>query len=217
MIMPMPDPSCIPVSVIVPVKNEATRIAMCLKALSAFEEVVVVDSDSVDDTASIARDLGVRVERFVWDGRYPKKYQWCLDHLRLKYDRVLFVDADEIMTRELAAEIAALDWSAPGYFISSAYVIDRRVMRFGMRNKKLVLFDRTCLAFPEVDDLACPDMGEIEGHYQPRIKDGFQLDKIGQLKSCMHHMACDCWDQWNTKHERYARWEVYMDVHDLWP
>ena len=44
----------IPVSVIVATKDEAANIARCLAALRDFAEVIVVDSNSADETAAIA-------------------------------------------------------------------------------------------------------------------------------------------------------------------
>lgn len=207
----------IPVSVVVLTKNEAPRIAKCLQALAGFDEVVVVDSHSDDDTVNIALSYGARVEEFSWNGRYPKKRQWCLDHLSLKHDHVFFVDADEIVTPEVAEEIAALDWKCAGYFVRAHYVIDGKILRFGLCNAKLCLLDRNKFMHPSLDDLGCPDMGEIEGHYQPQLKADFALECIGVLRSKMLHESCSDWAEWEARHQRYARWEAYMDTHQLWP
>lgn len=95
----------IPVSVVVMTKNEERNIAKCLKALVEFDEVFVVDSNSTDATCSIATAMGARVSNFQWDGKYPKKKQWCLEQLPFTHPVVLYVDADEEMTPGLAAEI----------------------------------------------------------------------------------------------------------------
>ncbi|MDO9397782.1 MAG: glycosyltransferase family 2 protein [Herbiconiux sp.] len=58
------------VSVVIPVKDDADRLAVCLAALARQTEqpfeVVVVDNDSADDSASVARARGARV---VFEGR----------------------------------------------------------------------------------------------------------------------------------------------------
>ena len=213
----MVTPRHIPISVVIPVKNEEARIARCLQALTHFDEIVVVDSHSTDQTVNIALSYGARVESFAWDGRYPKKYQWCLDHLALKHDRIFFVDADEIVTPELVQEIEDLDWACAGYFVRANYVVNERILRYGLQNNKLCLLDRNKMAFPVVRDLDCPDMGEIEGHYQPALKTAYITDDIGQLDHHMLHYACVNWAEWEAKHQRYARWEAFMDARGAWP
>ncbi len=68
----------IPVTVLVQTKNEAVGIRKCIESLKAFDEVIVVDSNSTDGTQDIVRALGVRLETFTWDGKYPKKKEWQL-------------------------------------------------------------------------------------------------------------------------------------------
>ncbi|MGB0259654.1 MAG: glycosyltransferase, partial [Coraliomargarita sp.] len=48
----------LPVTVVIPVKNEAINLPRCLERLSEFEQVVVVDSGSSDVTCEIAREAG---------------------------------------------------------------------------------------------------------------------------------------------------------------
>lgn len=211
----------IPISVLVVTKNEEARIAQCLEALSEFDEVVVVDSLSDDATCDVAREMGARVENFAWDGAYPKKRQWCLEHLELAHDWVFFVDADEVVTEAAVENIAALFESGEpqeaGYFIRANYIWQRKMLRHGLKNSKLVLFDRRRVEFPVVDDLSLPGMGEIEGHYQPVLKVKNAADFIGVLDAQMLHDACGDISAWEARHERYAMWEAGMNVRGAWP
>lgn len=206
----------VPVSVLISTKNEASCLARCLSALSAFSEVVVIDSGSTDDTCKIARDRGARVVPFTWDGRYPKKRQWCLDHLTLAHEWIFFVDADEVVTPALADEIATTlqNPQHDGYFISGLYVIQGRVLKHGLRNRKIVLFKRHAFQFPVVNDLDIPGMGEMEGHYQPVPVAGAT---IGALRSPMLHYAYNSGEAWQSRHERYATWEAGMNAKGAWP
>lgn len=212
----------IPVSVVVTVRNEESRIRACLEALRAFGETVVVDSESADATAAIAARCGARVVPFQWNGRYPKKRQWCLDNLTLKHDWVFFVDADEIVTPELETELAALFANGlppcAGYFVKGRYVLEGKPLRFGLCNNKLALLDRRKTAFPVIDDLDIPGMGEMEGHYQPVLKAGHESDKIGQLRAALlHHAYGGRPEDWVRRHERYAAWERGMNAKNAWP
>ena len=210
----------IPVSVIVTVKNEEKKIQVCLAALTDFDEIIVVDSNSQDKTAAISIENGATLVNFEWNGLYPKKRQWCLDHLNLKHDWIFFVDADEIVTPELAIEIKSLFESVPpacGYFVKARYLMQGKLLKFGLQNNKLVLFDRREIEFPVVDDLDIPGMGEMEGHYQPVLKIASKSKKIGSLH---HYLVHDCMDDrhaWTFRHKKYARWETGMNKKNGWP
>lgn len=207
----------IPVSVIIVTRNEEARLAACLAALEDFDEVIVVDSNSTDRTAAIAAQYGAQVVPFLWDGRYPKKRQYCLDNLATRHDWIFFVDADEIVTRELAHEIAALRFDCAGYFIKGRYLWNGRILRHGVMNNKLVLFDRRKLVFPVVDDLDLPGMEEMEGHYQPVLRPACRHEKLGRLKQAMIHHAAQDRGAWDARHRRYAEWERGMNDRKAWP
>src|SRR5208337_5118937 len=95
----------LPVSVIVPVRNEGRNLPRCLDSLARFGEVYVIDSESTDDTVAIARSHGAKVVQFHYAGGWPKKRQWAMDTLPLEYDWILLLDADEVLTPELVEEI----------------------------------------------------------------------------------------------------------------
>ena len=68
-----PDRAKTPVSVIVPVKNEAENLRRCLPALAWADEVFVVDSQSSDQTAEVAAALGATVVQFHFNGTLPQE------------------------------------------------------------------------------------------------------------------------------------------------
>ncbi|MFP4314362.1 MAG: glycosyltransferase family 2 protein [Alphaproteobacteria bacterium] len=207
------------ISVVVITKNEEERLATCLKSIRPhFSDIWVIDSASEDKTADIARGFGARVVNFKWNGRYPKKYGWCLERLEGVADWVLFIDADERMTEGLAQEIKNIDLQGyAGFFIKGRYECQGKILRHGMTNNKLCLLNRHKMKFPHLDDLDIEGMGEVEGHYQPVLRAGFKDQKIGQLKSYLVHATDLLSPSWRDKHERYARWEAKMDARKLWP
>ncbi len=206
----------IPVSVLISTKNEASCLARCLASLSGFDEVVVIDSGSTDDTALIAQSFGARVVSFSWNGQYPKKRQWCLDQLSLMHDWIFFVDADEVIPADLTADISETLKAAAhdGYFVDGLYVMNDQVLRHGLRNSKLVLFKRGAFAFPVVDDLNIAGMGEMEGHYQPVPVANASM---GRLNNPMLHYAYESGEDWQSRHARYATWEAGMNKAGAWP
>ena len=123
-----------PISVIVPVKNEAENLARCLPALAWADEVFVVDSQSADETARVAAEHGASVVQFHFNGSYPKKKNWALENLPFRNEWVLIVDADEVVVPELAEEIArrtAAD-EADGFYLNMKYFfLGRRIRHCG--------------------------------------------------------------------------------------
>lgn len=198
----------IPVSVVIATKNEAANMARCLLALEAFDEIVVVDSNSVDGTKEAAKSFDVRIENFSWNGSYPKKRQWILDNIPLKHDFVFFVDADEEVTPALCDEMRGLNFRCAGYFVKGTYVMDGKPLKFGLKNNKLALINKHYIEFPVVDDLDVSGMGEIEGHYQPVLKRAAKGMALGQVKTPLKHHAMEDTKRWEQRHRDYATWQA---------
>src|SRR5580658_516946 len=97
----------LPVSVIIPVRDEAKNLPRCLQALRDVGEVYVIDSQSTDESVEIARSHGAQVVQFHYQGGWPKKRQWAMNTLPVAYDWILLLDHDEVLTPELAEEIRA--------------------------------------------------------------------------------------------------------------
>lgn len=209
----------IPVTAIVVTKNESENLAQCLLPLvTRFTRVIVLDSGSTDDTVEIATNLGAEVMKYMWGGTYPKKRQWALDNIYGLSDWVLFIDADEVLSHELVLEMRLLfarGVTADGFFIYGRPVWMRKQLHFGQWNNKLCLFRRSCFAFPPVNDLDIPGMGEIEGHYQPvRINPNA---RIGQMHAPIIHENHKGRGAWNAKHKQYALWESEMIKRGAFP
>ena len=94
--------SKIPVSVAIITKNEARNIRDALESVKDFDDIVVVDEFSSDNTIDICREYTERVYEHEWQG-YAGQKQIAIDHA--KNDWVLILDSDERVTRELKQEI----------------------------------------------------------------------------------------------------------------
>src|SRR2546423_124448 len=114
----------VPLSVVIPVKNEAANIRACLESVRWASEVFVVDSGSQDETAGIAREYTDLVVQFGYRKKWPKKKNWALENLPFAHYWVLFVDADERVTDALRKAIAAAI-EEPGEY--DGFYINRRV------------------------------------------------------------------------------------------
>lgn len=192
-------------------KNEELGIRECLAGLGDFDEVMVIDSNSTDGTVDIAREMGATVVNFTWDGKYPKKKQWQLEHVETRHPWILFMDADETPSVELVRELRGLHLERPNdtaaYDIRLDYVFAGRVLRHGHRVVKRALVHRDRVRFPVVDDLEAPGMGELEGHYQPEAN-----GTIEPLRGRITHDDQDPVRTWFDRHNRYSDWEAYLRV-----
>ena len=207
--------SRVPVSVIVPVKNEAANIAACLDHLSWAEEVFVVDSNSTDATCEIAADRGAHVVQFNWDGRYPKKKNWALKNLPFRNEWVLIVDADEHITTELAVEIGSAVGS-PGDKV--AFYINRKFMFLGSWIRycgyypswNLRLIKRGHGEYEQISQSSDTKSGDNEVH-EHVVCEG----PSGSLKNDMLHYAFPTIDVFMEKHNRYSNWEALVQFERL--
>ena len=92
-------------SVVIIAFNEAANIGRCIASVAGVaDEVLVVDSGSVDDTVSIATGMGARVITQPFSGHIGQK-NFAADNAR--HDWVLSLDADEALSDKLKEEIVA--------------------------------------------------------------------------------------------------------------
>ena len=111
-----PPANPVPITAIVLTRDEAARIAPCLAALAWADDLLVIDSFSEDATARGAASLGARVLQRAWTN-FADQRNFALDRAATEW--VFFVDADETVPPELAAEIRRRAGREPsvGYWI----------------------------------------------------------------------------------------------------
>lgn len=117
------------ISAVIITKNESPRIKRCLKSVSWADEIIVIDNGSTDDTVKQAADSGARIVRFPGNdfsgirnmGKYEAKNAW-----------VLYVDADEEVTRQLQKEITGII-NSENERIPDAFYIRRRNYYLGQK------------------------------------------------------------------------------------
>jgi len=112
-------------SVIIITKNEQSHIENCIKSVVGLaDEIIVVDSQSTDRTAEIARSMGAKVSITTdWQGFGIQKNR----ALALSTSEwVLSLDADERVTPELALEIKSVLEGKTGDPRETCYLINRQ-------------------------------------------------------------------------------------------
>ena len=101
--------------------NEERKIERCLRSLDWVDEIVVIDSLSTDRTIELCRRYTHKVFQHPWPRDYSA--QKSRAHEYAANDWILFIDADEVVTRALRDEILSL-FSAGT--VADAYGIPRR-------------------------------------------------------------------------------------------
>jgi glycosyltransferase involved in cell wall biosynthesis len=199
-------PGLLPVSVIVPVRNEARNLPRCLQSLRHVGEVYVVDSHSTDSTAEVARSFGAKVVQFHYQGGWPKKRQWAMDTLPLAYDWVFLVDADEVLTTRLSGEIerAIQDARFDGYYIGlQMYFLGRRLRHCGASFYKLSLFRRGKGRYECRLKEQDASMADMEVHEHTVV-----IGQTAQLRNLIVHHNVESLSRYIQKHDEYSNWEA---------
>ena len=95
-----------PLTAIVLAKNEEQNIARCLKALSFCNEVIVINDDSTDGTVQKAKEQGAIVVTRAMNGNFAAQRNAAMEQAKNPW--ILYIDADEVVSSELAKEITTL-------------------------------------------------------------------------------------------------------------
>ena len=207
------DAGKVPLSVLVPTKNEAQNLARCLASVRWADEVWVVDSQSADGTVAIAEAHGARVVQFHFNGTWPKKKNWALETLPFAHAWVFILDADEVLPAEAEAEMRAITAdSAPalaGYWINRRFNFLGQWLRHAYYpNWNLRLF-RPALGRFEKITVEPTGSGDNEVHEHVVVR-----GRTGRLRCEMDHYAFPTIEVFIEKHNRYSNWEarVALDV-----
>ncbi|HPM60602.1 MAG TPA: glycosyltransferase family 2 protein [bacterium] len=138
-------------SVIVITLNEARHIEACLESVAWADEIIIVDAESTDETAAIARRFTdkVYIEKF---RGYSGQKNFALAQAGSEW--VLWLDADERVTPELAEEIRTTIAGTPaaaGYEMPrKAFFLGRWIRHCGWYpGHVLRLFRRDCGRFDD--------------------------------------------------------------------
>ena len=92
--------------------NEEIHLPSCLDALDWCDDVIVVDSFSMDRTEFICRGRGVRFFQNRFEG-FGSQRNWALDNTQPRHPWILILDADERVTPELGQELKAIAEANP--------------------------------------------------------------------------------------------------------
>jgi glycosyltransferase involved in cell wall biosynthesis len=100
------------VSILILTMNEEVNIGACLEGVKWADEIFVLDSGSTDGTLAICREYTANLYSRKFDN-WSSQLNWALSALPFRNEWLFNVDADEIVSDALAAEIIVAAESSP--------------------------------------------------------------------------------------------------------
>ena len=188
----MPEP--LPISAVVLAHNEADNLPRCLRALRDCAEVVVVDDGSLDDSRRIAAECGARVAEHPF-ASFADQRNWAMDSAGLRHDWVLHLDADEVATPAMLAEIRrrlpTLAAGAVG-FVARKVMLGEKWLRFSADYPVFV---------PRLLHRRSPRYA-MRGHGEVLAAD--PAESVFLEEPLLHYNFSKGWADWRVRHRRYA-------------
>lgn len=183
------------ISIIILTLNEQQDLPGCLDSLEWADDIHVVDSGSTDKTLDIANDINAKTYYNKFTG-FGDQRNWSLKNCNLKYDWILFLDADERSTpafkNSLIANINSASSRTIGFYLCSKTILSGTWLRYSDN-------------FPKWQfRLLQRDKGSFinAGHGQ---KESGDVNFIKYINEPYIHLAFSKgWKYWHEKHKQYA-------------
>jgi glycosyltransferase involved in cell wall biosynthesis len=200
----------VPVSVLVPIRNEAANLPRCLESVRWADEIIVIDSQSTDGSSAIAQEHGAQVVQFHFNGTWPKKKNWALENLPFRNEWVFILDADEELPPAAQDEFARVIANAgeiAGYWINRRFMFMGKWLRHSYYpNWNLRLFRHSLGRYEKLTD-ANTHSGDNEVHEHVIVQ-----GPTGRLRVEMDHYAFPSVEVFVEKHNRYSNWEARVSA-----
>jgi len=179
-------------------KNEEIHIERCINNIKKLvSDVLIIDSFSNDNTIEIAKKLNIKFiqNNFI---NHAKQFNFGLCQLSQDTDWVLKIDADEILTSSLIAEIKnklpQLDKNINGIYIKRHLVFQDTLIKYGrlspVRLLRLFRFQKG-----KCDNRWVDEKIKVEG-------------KTVQFKEYIIDQNLKSLSEWIRKHDRYSSAEA---------
>jgi glycosyltransferase involved in cell wall biosynthesis len=184
------------ISILVLTLNEEANLPACLASVQWSDDIVVLDSHSIDRTCSIAAAFGASVIERTFDN-WASHQNWAMVNIPFKHEWVFYLDADERMTDTLKEELLSLVSDKQRREV--AYYCGRKnyfmgkwirhamppgmIMRFF--KPKCVRFQRLVNPVPVIDG----EFGYLKNHF-------------------VHYNFSKGFTEWFDKHNKYSLFEA---------
>lgn len=190
------------VSILILTKNEQQDLPGCLESVSWSNDIVVYDSCSEDQTQAIATSAGARVVERSFDN-WAAHQNWGLRNIRFRNPWVFYIDADERLSEEAAAEIQAIAVS------SEPALVAYRILRHDFFQGRHLRYVQTS---PWYIRFFRPDFVHYERLVNPvTLVDG----PVGNLHCpLLHYPFSKGISHWFARHNSYSSFEAEQIMHN---
>jgi len=190
------------ISVLILTRNEQQDLPGCLTSVSWCDDIHVFDSQSTDDTVSIARAAGAHVYSRTFDD-YASHRNAALRTVPFKYSWLFILDADERPTLELSREMQQIAVAAPD-----------QVAGFRLRRRDF-LFD-TWLRHAQISPYYIRLVRPERAHYTRAINEVLEVDGlVAKLSYPLDHYPFSKGiARWVEKHNLYSTMEAELIVRE---
>jgi len=190
----MPIYKMIKLTAIIPTKNEQHNIVEAIRSVNFTDEIIVVDSFSIDETIKLAKPLADKILQREYQNSASQK-NWAIPQAKNKW--ILLLDADERVTTELKEEVIKTinsNTKYSGFWIKRQnYFMNKKIRFSGWQGDKVIrLFKRDECKYEEK-------------YVHAEI---VSLGKIGILKNKLTHNTFVSKKAYLNKIERYAKWQA---------
>ena len=184
-------------SIIILTYNEENSLEDCLNHIKFCDDIVVIDSNSNDNTVEIAKKNGARVYINKFKD-FGEQRNFAIEKVNYKYDWVFHLDADELFTENLKKEC---ELSLKNYEFG-AFMVPSKMMLYGKWLKYSGSYPVYQMRFHKIGDARFIKYGH--GQRESDLKNG-----LGYLNSAYLHNSFEKGiSSWLLKHIKYAENEA---------
>jgi glycosyltransferase involved in cell wall biosynthesis len=192
-------------SIIILTYNEEQHIERCIASVKSIATTIyVIDSFSTDKTVELAKANGEIVLQNKWPNNHSKQLNWALENCDIQTKWVMRLDADEVVTPELADEIKGelsnANGEVKGFILNRGHIIlGRKMMHGGTYPTRLMRIWEHGAAYCE--DKLMDEHIVFNGDYEAKLLKGSFWD---------HNINNFTW--WIEKHNSYSVKEAVMQL-----
>lgn len=177
-------------AVLILTRNEEAHIEACIKSASFADEIVVIDSGSIDKTQAIAESMGAKfITHPMGEDGFAGQRNFALTQTTA--DWVFYLDADERIQEEAAREIRRIvsDDNPAVYQVERKNIVFGKMMHHGGHRPDFVyrLYPRAAI------------------HWQGKVHEGIETDLPRKtLHNVLLHYTYTTWKQYFAKFNQYT-------------